>query len=850
MLPIAATKLYAPPLNPAMIPRPRLLQQLTDGRNAGRGLTLVVAPAGYGKSTLLTTWLHGAGCPTGWVSLDEGDNDPVRFAACLTTALARSLGDEPFQTTASVLRLPQAVSPEALAAHLINDMAALTVPFLLALDDYHRITEQAVHQIVQTLIDRRPPALHLVIASRSDPPLSVSRWRARGGLTEVRAAELRFTGEESAEFFRHTLRLDLHRADVTALEARTEGWAAGMYLAGLSLQGRTPEAARTFVEQFSGSDRFVIDYLADEVLRQQPPEVCSFLCQTAILERLSAPLCDAVTVGSNSRAMLTALERANLFLVPLDDHREWYRYHHLFREVLRTELTEPDRLELHLRAARWLEEAGQRSEALRQYAMAREFGEAARLVRESADELLDAGDARTLLAWLALLPDDAINRDPELVVYRLWAFFISGQTDAAAACMRQSAEVLESIESPRLRGRVRCFQAMQASFAGDPRAIGLAEEGLHLVPPDDHTGRCAMLIACGVTSLMRPDTVASARHLRDAYELARRHDQPLLAMIALMDLAIVLNALGRRREAADLCEEGIGAYSDRTGRPLPAAGMALIQQAALLCDANRLDEARTLAAMGLELSRQIGFYLHVAGDALGVSVAARLAEGDIDGAIAEAREVAEAARKGGIQPVMREATRLEMEALIRKGELEPVARWVEEMTRTPPRLPSLDRSALTAARYYLAVGQVGEASALLDRVEREARHEGLVRQLIECLVLRAAMQKAPGLLEEAARLAEPEGYARLLLVDGAATHRPLPVRQTGGVVPVGIGEHLTEREVELLRLVAAGLSNGEIAARLFISLTTTKWHIRNIFDKLGVHSRTQAAARARELNLL
>ncbi|HWI63555.1 MAG TPA: AAA family ATPase, partial [Symbiobacteriaceae bacterium] len=358
MMPVVATKLFAPIPHPAAVRRTRLLQRLDAGLEGAARLLLVEAPAGYGKSTLLAAWLAAAGRPYSWLSLDQGDDDLARFTWGLVAALRQVAGDGVGQAVESLLSMPQAPAPDAVAGSLVNDLLRLEHPVIVVLDDYHVIRSPEVHRVIQVLLERRPPALHLVIATRADPLLPVARWRARGEVAEIRADELRFTTEEAGEFLRRTMNLTVPDEAVAALGARTEGWAAGLQLAGLSLKGRDADGVRSFVTSFSGSHRYVIDYLADEVLRELSSNLRDFMRQTAVLERLSADLCDAVTGWSDSRTHLAALERANLFLIPLDDGREWYRYHHLFQDVLRSELSRAERVTLHGRAAVWYESEG------------------------------------------------------------------------------------------------------------------------------------------------------------------------------------------------------------------------------------------------------------------------------------------------------------------------------------------------------------------------------------------------------------------------------------------------------------------------------------------------------------
>ncbi|HWI64600.1 MAG TPA: LuxR C-terminal-related transcriptional regulator [Symbiobacteriaceae bacterium] len=866
MLPIANTKLHAPQTSPSVIFRQRLLERLDEGLAAGRRLTLVEAPAGYGKTTLLTTWLHRAGRPFSWVSLDAGDNEPSRLAACLIAALRKVAGPDLCQSTESVLRLPQPVTVDTLAAYLAGDLDALTEPVILVLDDYHVIEDQQVHRLVQTLLDRRPPTLHLVIATRSDPPLTVARWRARADVTEIRAGELRFTGGEAGEFLRRTMRVELPDEEVAALETRTEGWAAGLQLAGLSLQGRDPAAMRTFVESFSGSHRYILDYLAEEVLREQPPAMRDFLCQTALLDRLTAPLCDAVTGRTDSRSVLTALEQANLFLVPLDDHREWYRYHHLFRDVLRLELTEAEKLPVHRRGAEWLEANGQAYEAVTHYLAGREPAEAARVIKQNAEALLVQGDVRTLLAWLSLMPAGEVEADPELGVYRLWGLFSSGQLAVAATHLPQVASQITEDAPRRLRGRLACIQAWITLFSFDPAAVEFARAAMQLVDESDPIARCATVMVWG-NILSQADARMSEPYYREAYDLARRLNQPFMATTALMDVVMLLNTYGRRREAEALVAEGLREYSDREGRPLPVAGAVVIQYAMLLYDAGQMDKARQLAQTGLDLCRSIGFYNHVLADAVVVLARVRVAEGDVEGALALVRQAKDEIARAGVATAFQTVQRLEAEIQVGCGDLEPVVRWVESLEPARPEAPWHDMPFLTMSRLLTAQGRGAEVPALLEPLEAEVRRVGAIRRLITIQVLKALATGDAAFMEEAVALAEPQGYVRLFLDEGPGVVKLLQaVRETapafieqligpeaprrGAAVTVGPGEHLTERELELLRLVAGGLSNEEIAAKLFISVTTAKWHIRNVFEKLGVHSRTQAAAKARELNLV
>jgi len=428
------TKLYAPRPHPAPVLRPHLLVRLDDGLRLGRRLTLVAAPAGYGKTTLATQWLRQAGRPFAWLSLDEGDNDPIRFVTYLAAAVSSVAGEGAGRSLRDLATNPPLPPGETLAALVINDLVDAPAPFTLVLDDYHTINTDLIHQLVQTLVEHGPPAFHLVLATRVDPPLPLSRWRARGQLTELRASDIQFSQAETGQFLNECMQLSLEHDLVEALQNRTEGWPAGLQLAALSLQGRSRAGATAFIQAFRGSHRHIIDYLMDEVLGQQDEPVRRFLCRTAVLDRLCAPLCDALTGRTNSKALLARLEQANLFLVPLDEERHWYRYHHLFADVLQTELTVDEARELHLAAARWHAEHGTLSDAVRHGLASGDGAEAARLVGLAAAEALHGGQAGTLLAWIDRLPAPTLQASPELLVYRAWAFFMAGRlTEAAAA---------------------------------------------------------------------------------------------------------------------------------------------------------------------------------------------------------------------------------------------------------------------------------------------------------------------------------------------------------------------------------------------------------------------------------
>ena len=504
MTPILATKLYLPRLRPNVVSRPRLIERLNEGLH--RKLTLIAAPAGFGKTTLVSAWVEGIERPTAWLSLDEGDNDPTRFLTYLVAALqtiAANIGEG----VLGVLQSPQPPPPEAILTALLNEITTLPDNFVLVLDDYHVIDAQAVDIALTYLVEHLPPQMHLVIATREDPQLPLARLRARSQLTELRAADLRFTASEASAFLSQVMGLSLSAEDIAALEDHTEGWIAGLQLAALSMQGH--QDVPGFIQAFAGDHRYIVDYLVEEVLERQPEPVRSFLLQTSILDRLHGPLCDAVTGQEGGNARLEALERGNFFVVPLDDKRHWYRYHHLFAEVLSAHLLaeQPDQVAtLHRRASAWYEQHGSVADAIRHALAAEDFGRAADLVELAVPAMGRSRQEATVLGWLKALPDELVRARPVLSVHYAGALLLNGElegvearlrdaeqwldtkTDMGELALTSSAElvVVDEEEFRGLAGNIAVYRAAIALALGDvANTMKYARRALDLVPEDD-----------------------------------------------------------------------------------------------------------------------------------------------------------------------------------------------------------------------------------------------------------------------------------------------------------------------------------------------------------------------------
>jgi LuxR family maltose regulon positive regulatory protein len=890
--PLLTTKLYVPPPRPNLVPRPRLIERLDAGLHLGHRLTLISAPAGFGKTTLVTDWLHGADGSTpslsvAWLSLDEEDNDPARFFTYLIAALQKIDGDIG-QATQSLLGAPQPPPVESLVTMLINDIAATPTRFALVLDDYHLIHTALIHDGIEFLLAHQPPHMHLIIVARTDPPLPLPRLRVRGQMTEIRADDLRFTAQEAAAFLDRALGLPLDAEMAAALEARTEGWIAGLQLAALSMQGRTAERVADFVAAFSGSNRHVIDYLAEEVLAQQPEEIRDFLRQTAILDRLSAPLCDAVcsmgtgvTGRDDSGVMLKRLERANLFLIPLDEQHRWYRYHRLFADFLRTELERQRATGLHLKAAHWFEAHGLLPEAVR-HALAYTTGsgdvdEAARIITLAGSQALFGGAFITLLSWLDALPDEIVRSRGGLASLKAWALFMTGQADAGKSYARSAEACLAEAGDPVSRGwllSLRCYVA-------DVREVlHLAREALDLLGDADPLSRGGTLFMLGDAQDAVGDVAGAIQTFREALDVGQRHDNPLVAATALGHLAVSMNRQGRRREALALCRRGVEQYVDARGRPLPLAGLIYVALGAIEYEANDLVPAHQHLQMGLGLGQQSAARRIVL---YSLEALAQLqhAMRETETALATIQEARLLAFQANERVWIDASAAIEADLQLKQGNVLAAERWAETAHLLPTEFPDAARESeyFTVARLLLAQNRPEEAQALLARLERSALLGGRQRSLITITILRALAEQALGdeaealdTLERALSLAASEDYRRAFLDEGLAVASlllQLRARRGRTVAPAFVDnllegfavgtkerqpepliEPLSEREIRVLRLMAADLSSPEIAEALVIAVSTARSHIKRIYRKLDVHSRYEAIERARALDLL
>lgn len=865
--PILATKLYIPPPRPKVVFRPRLLDQLNEG--LVQKLTLISAAAGFGKTTLVSEWVAGCGLPVAWLSLDEGDSDPARFLTYLVAAL-QMVAPDTGKGVLAMLQSPQPPAPEAILTSLLNDIAAIPHPFLLVLDDYHTLDAPLVDQALTFLLEFLPPQMHLVMASREDPPLPLARLRTRGQLVELRAADLRFTAVEAATFLNQVMGLKLTAAEIDTLENRTEGWIAGLHLAALSMQGRgdvTP-----FIEAFSGSHRFVLDYLVEEVLHRQPVHVQEFLRHTAVLNRLCAPLCDAILPGNAGQDTLAYLERANLFIVPLDGERRWYRYHHLFGELLRQRLhqQQPELVpDLHIRASIWYEANDLELEAFHHATAAQDIDRAERLLEGRGMPLLFRGAVRPVLNWLGSLPTAVRDAHPSLWVMYASALLFMTQTVGVEEKLQAAEAALQGRpldEKTRdLIGHIATIRATVAVSRHDGETIVVqshrALENLH---PRNLPVRTAANWALGYAYHLQGNRTAAEQAYSEAIAISQSIGHYIIHLMATIGLGNIQEMQNQLRLAAETYRRAIELAGEP---PLPVACEPHLGLARIAYEWNDLATAEEHRRQSRQLTQQLENRDRLAATDLFL-VRLKLAQGDVPGAAALLAQTEQVVRQHHFTLLLPEVTAVNILILLQQNQVEAAAQ-LAHMADLP----------LSQARVHLAQGEPAAALAVLTAWRQQAEARQWADERLKAMILQAGAYQAQGeggtavtLLRDALTLAEPGDFIRLFVDEGPPLAQLLAEVAVQGWMPEYTGkllaafaaeqrkdlnqadssliEPLSERELEVLRLVAQGLSNQEIGARLFLALDTVKGHNRRIYDKLGVQRRTEAVARARELGLL
>ena len=883
--PLLRTKLYIPPPRPNVVLRPRLIERLNGGLQCK--LTLISASAGFGKTTLVSEWIAGCKRPAAWLSLDEGDNDPARFLTYLIAAL-QTLALKQVEGIAAhigagllgALQSPQPPPAEAILTTLINEIAAIPDHFIFVLDDYHVIDAKPVDNALTFLLEHLPSQMHLVIASREDPHLPLARLRARNQLTELRAADLRFTASEAAGFLNQVMGLNLSAEDIAALEARTEGWIAGLQLAAISMQGHQDTTG--FIKSFTGSHHFVLDYLVEEVLQQQSESIQTFLLRTSILDRLCGPLCDALlgSPSASGQETLEYLERANLFIVPLDNERRWYRYHHLFAELLRQRLHQSASsgnegggvAEYHIRASVWYEDNGLEIEAFHHAAAANDVERAERLMEGKGLPLHSRGVVTTILDWLASLPTTVLDARPLLRVRSATLSLVTGQTtgveeklQAAEAALAAALQGAEPDDKTRdLIGQIAAARATVALTRYQPEAmITQSRRALEYLLPDNLLSRFRANWTMAMAYHFRGERAAAGRVYAEALSIAQASGDILntrLATTCLGQIQELENQLYLAAEAYRRVLQLIGDYA----RPVDSE--AYLGLAHICYEWNDLDAAEQHGQQSLQLARQFDRVVDRFVICEVFLARLKLARGDVAGAASMLAKTEQSVRQNNWVHRMPEVAAAQVLTLLRQGDLAAAA-----------QLAKTHELPVSQARVHLAQGDTSAALAALEPLRRQVEAKNWQDERLKVMVLQAVALHAHGekdkavqLLGEALALAQPGGFIRLFVDEGLSMARLLSEAATHGMMPdyvskllAAFGSHLppvspawplieplSQRELEMLRLIAQGLSNREISERLFLALSTVKGHNQNVFDKLQVRSRTEAVARARELGLL
>jgi LuxR family transcriptional regulator, maltose regulon positive regulatory protein len=894
---LLGTKLHLPVPRRELVPRPRLTKLLRLDERSMPRLVVVAAPAGFGKTTLMSQWIADTDCRVAWLSLDPDDSDLRRFLTHLVAALQAQAKQVGAQASA-LLDTDRALPTQSILVSLINDLDQLPGSTVLALDDYHVVEALDVHEALTFLLDHLPPRVTIAITTRADPPLPLARLRSRGELVELRAADLRFTPPEAEAFLNQVMGLDLSSTNVAALESRTEGWAVGLQLAALSMRGHDDAAA--FVEAFTGSHRFVLDYLVEEVLRGQPEDLRRFLLATSVLQEMSGPLCDALTGRADGRETLEALERSNLFVVPLDSQRQWYRYHHLFADVLRARLAQqhPDQVpELHRAASRWHAEHGAIADAVTHALAAGDAERAADLVELALSDLRRRRQDRTFRQWLQALPDDVVRRRPLLSAFLAWARLSEGDldgvddwldsADAALAQQQPSDEPAPGTATTDARADARLaelrtlpatiaiFRASVAQARGDiDGTVAHAERALELAGPQDHLTRAGAAGFLGLATWAAGDVATAVDRFTEAVSSLHAAGTIADALGATVVLADMWLARGRPVEARRLYERALAA-ADRHPGALATTGDLHVGLADVLREQGDLDAAERHLQTAKELGEAASlienrhrWYVAMAG--------LLRARGDLDGAL-DMLERAEPLYLPGFFPDVRPIAAAKARIRIAQGQLADASAWAREHRVTVADQSSYlaEFDQLTLARLLIAQHRGGDAQTMLDRIHDEGQAAGRGGSVIETQLLLALAHHARGdtdravaVLASALADAVPAGYVRLFLDEGpamedllrtavlrtdCAEHADMLLRAAthdAQVTTVGGDDALSERELEVLRLLATDLTGPEIARQLFVSVNTLRTHTKHIFTKLDVNTRRAAVRRAADLKLL
>ncbi len=879
--PLLKTKLYIPPPKPKDIQRPLLINRLNEGLDLK--LSLISAPAGFGKTTLVSTWAAVCNRPVAWLSLNEIDNDPINFLIYLiaaTQTIVKKFGEQAL----AMLRSPQPPSLESIVVTIVNEFSSLKDNFILVLDDYHIIDAKPVDRALSYLLSNLPSQLHLVISTREDPNLPLAGLRAQRQLTELRAEDLRFTQKEVAEFLKKTMGLNIAPDDISALEARTEGWIAGIQLAAISMKGY--QDTTHFVRSFTGSHHFVMDYLVEEVLQQQPESIKNFLFSTSILNRMCGPLCEAVTLGENGsgQKILEILERANLFVIPLDNERQWYRYHHLFSDLLRHRLVKNFVLqaenadnyinELHIRASKWYEENGLAFEAFRHAAAGNNIERAQRLIGGKSIPRHFSGTVTAILNWLGSLPETEFNDRPSLWLLYASTLLMNGQTTGVEEKLQFAEKALKSDEkdnnSRMIIGRIAAARATLALTRYDATSMIVeSRRALKYLHPENLSLRSSANWTLGYGYILQGDRSSARQVFTEAISLSQTSGDIFTEILATIGLGNVQETDNLLYQATETYQHVLQLASEQ---PLQIVNEAYLGLARILYEWNNLEAAEEHGHLSLQLALEYDKVIDRFIICEIFLARLKLARSDVDGAVVILEKASQKARQKNFTHRIPEIAAVQVLTSLTRGNLSD-ASYLAQKHELP----------ISQARVHLAQGDTSTALEVLGRLHQQVEEKDLKDEQLKVMILQAVAHHLGGdkdqamqRLGDALALAEPGGFIRIFVDESISMAQLLSEAAANGIMPDYVGKllsafeaeeqmsqdksdlpltqplikPLSHRELEVLHLIAQGLSNREISERLFLALSSVKGHNRKIFGKLQVQRRTEAVARARELGLL
>lgn len=884
---LVQTKLYIPPLRPNLVPRPHLFDKINAGLSGK--LTLVSAPAGFGKSTLLSHWISQSEINFCWVTLEEKDNDIIRFLAYFIAALQTidvAVGDQ----LLSLFHSSQQEQVEAVLVPLINQVAQTKNRFALVLDDYHLIESQDIHHGLSFWLEHQPPTMHLVIAGRSDPPLPLAKMRARREMTEIRESDLRFSIDESDKLLNQFLGLNLSREDIKAMVNRTEGWIAGLQLASIALQGKKDISG--YIQGFTGSQEYIADYLSDEVMNHQSKQVQEFLLKTSILEHLSSQLCDAVTEQKDSQQILQQLRSSNLFLTPLDDQGQWFRYHQLFADLLHQRLLESRADEvphLYLKASRWFEEKDLLAEAIEYALRGSYFDRAIALLESAAEETIKSSEIATFMRWIEKIPEDLVRSSVTLSIHYAWAILIrNGQPQVAES-------YLESIvpQDSQVISRVMAVKSMLSMYQRQyPTAVSLANQALEELPEDDILFRDLAAWNLSAALFMSGDKEGGEAILEEVARVSRLSGNLLVAVIALCRLALARMQQGELHKPKELFQQALEIATDDQCNMLPVACEALIGLGTIHWEWNELDLAHEYLLEGIELSKKWRQQPAITG----YVTLAHLNQSQGDVTLADQMmEKAKALASGTVATEAddRYVALQQAHLWLQQGNFPAARRWAHECAFDEDtyqrELQTSDNIGADLIRHYelivlarilIAGKRLTEALELVDRIFPFMENMGILEKMVEIHILKAIIycglektNQANSSLVTAVSLAKPEGHIRPFLDEGSVLVPILKSVAAQGVETefihdilsasiespsasfnqkkrLELVESLSDRELEVLQLLATDLTAPEIADKMYLAVSTVRSHVKNIYGKLNVHSRFEAVIKGQELGLL